>query len=48
MVGAAGGASCKVKCFKLLQMVPAVDRLSIELLVLLARVDVSLLCCFVW
>ena len=42
--GAAGGAAFKVKCFKQLHRVPAVDRMSIELL---ARVDVSLLCCVV-
>ena len=45
---APGGASFKVKCSKILHRVPTVGRLSKELLALLARVDVSLLCCFVW
>jgi len=46
MVGVGGGAAFTVKCFKLLHRVPAVDWLWIELLAMLARVDVLLLCCF--
>ena len=44
----------QVKCFKLLHRVPAVDRLTVELLGLLARVDVScivlcgnVVCCWI-
>ena len=47
MVGATADASMIVKCYKLQHRVMALNRLSIEYLVLLVSVDVSLLCCLV-